>query len=80
MSEPVAEGRARRSELASSAPGVIAARQSGGGFGGCMLAYVLADQVDAFAAQVRRQYREMTGIEATIHVTEPSGGAGVLES
>jgi galactokinase len=70
----------RMYEAMTGAPGVIAARQSGGGFGGCMLAYVLADRVDEFAAHVRGQYREKTGIEATIHVTEPSAGAGLLES
>jgi len=69
----------RMYEAMSGAPGVIAARQSGGGFGGCMLAYVQAESVDAFAAQVRRQYKEKTGIEAAIHATEPSAGAGALE-
>ncbi len=66
----------RMYEAMLGAPGVIAARQSGGGFGGCLLAYVEADRVPAFAEQVRRQYREKTGIEATIHATEPSAGAG----
>jgi len=70
----------RMYEAMTAAPGVIAARQSGGGFGGCMLAYVLADRVAEFAEQVRRQYKEKTGIEATIHVTEPSAGAGALEA
>jgi galactokinase len=28
---------------------------------------------------VRRQYKEKTGLEATIHATEPSAGAGPLE-
>jgi galactokinase len=70
----------RMYEAMTAAPGVIAARQSGGGFGGCMLAYVLADRVSEFAEQVRRQYKEKTGIEATIHVTEPSAGAGALEA
>jgi galactokinase len=69
----------RMYEAMIGAPGVIAARQSGGGFGGCMLAYVQAESVDAFAAQVRKQYREKTGIEATIHATQPSAGAGALE-
>ena len=44
-----------------------------------MLAYVQAERVAEFAEQVRRQYKEKTGIEATIHVTEPSAGAGALE-
>lgn len=69
----------RMYEAMTGAPGVIAARQSGGGFGGCMLAYVQADRVEEFAGQVRRQYKDKTGIEATIHVTEPSAGAGTLE-
>ena len=34
----------------------------------------------SFAGQVRGQYKEKTGIEATIHVTEPSAGAGALEA
>jgi galactokinase len=69
----------RMYEAMTGAPGVIAARQSGGGFGGCMLAYVREDRVAEFAEQVRRQYKEATGIEATIHATEPSAGAGPLE-
>jgi galactokinase len=69
----------RMYEAMTSAPGVVAARQSGGGFGGCMLAYVLASRVPEFAQHVQRQYKEETGIEATIHVTEPSAGAGPLE-
>jgi galactokinase len=69
----------RMYEAMSGAPGAIAARQSGGGFGGCMVAYVQAERVEQFAEQVHRRYREATGIEAAIHVTEPSAGAGALE-
>ena len=69
----------RMYEAMMSGPGIVAARQSGGGFGGCMIAYVLADQVDAFAAHVGASYREKTGIEPAIHATAPSAGAGPLE-
>ncbi len=69
----------RMYEAMTGAPGVIAARQSGGGFGGCLLAYVQAERVGEFAEQVRRQYKEKTGLEATIHATQPSAGAGPLE-
>jgi galactokinase len=62
-----------------SGPGVVAARQSGGGFGGCMIAYVQADEVDSFAAHVRGTYRQMTDIEPAVYVTAPSAGAGSLE-
>jgi galactokinase len=69
----------RMYEAMMSGPGVVAARQSGGGFGGCMIAYVQADSVDAFAAHAGSSYREKTGIEPVIHVTAPSAGAGLLE-
>ena len=69
----------RMYEAMTRGPGVVAARQSGGGFGGCMIAYVERDRVDAFAAHVRTVYRKATGIEPAIHVTAPSAGAGPLE-
>lgn len=66
----------RMYEAMMGGPGAVAARQSGGGFGGCMLAYVEADRVDGFAAHVRAAYQEATGIEPAVHVTAPSAGAG----
>jgi galactokinase len=69
----------RMYEAMMSGPGIVAARQSGGGFGGCMIAYVEADAVQAFASHVRGTYSQMTQIEPAIHVTEPSAGAGPLE-
>lgn len=49
-----------------SAPGIIGARQAGAGFGGCMVAFVEADQADAFADVVRAVYGATTGIEARV--------------
>jgi galactokinase len=66
-------------EAMTSAPGAIAARQSGGGFGGCMVACVEAGRVDAFSAYVRATYRNASGTDATLHVAEPAEGAGPLE-
>jgi len=63
----------------SGAPGTVACRQSGGGFGGCMVAYVEAERVEEFTAHVSTTYRAATGIETTIHVTAPSAGAGPFE-
>jgi galactokinase len=68
----------RMYEAMTGGPGVVAARQSGGGFGGCMIAYVQADAVDTFAAHVRAAYTRATGIEPAVHVTAPSAGAGPL--
>ncbi len=62
----------------TSAPGCIAARQSGGGFGGCMIAYVEAARVDDFAADVVSKYKELSGIDAAVYPTAPSVGAGLL--
>jgi galactokinase len=69
----------RMFEAMSSAPGTVAARQSGGGFGGCMIAYVQAEEVDAFSGHVRKVYAEKTGISPTLYVTAPSAGAGALD-
>jgi galactokinase len=69
----------RMYEAMMSGPGVVAARQSGGGFGGCMIAYVQQDGVEAFAAHVREAYKKKTGIEPAVYVTAPSAGAGPLE-
>lgn len=65
-------------EAMLSAPGVIGGRQAGAGFGGCMVALVEADQVEAFTAHVRRTYRTLTDIEAHVYAVKPSDGAGVL--
>ena len=69
----------RMFEAMMSGPGIVAARQSGGGFGGCMLAYVLESQVEAFAAHVTQKYTAETQIQPVVYVTVPSAGAGVFE-
>ncbi len=66
-------------EAMSSAPGVIGCRQSGGGFGGCLVAYVDRRKIDAFSVAVADSYREKTGIDATVFGTTSAAGAGPLE-
>ena len=65
-------------EAMMAAPGVIGARQAGGGFGGCMVAFVEADKTDAFAALVARRYREETGLTPDVFAVAPADGAGVM--
>jgi len=60
------------------APGVVGARQAGAGFGGCMVAFVEADAIDAFGAAVTTAYREATGIAAEVYSVEAADGAGVM--
>jgi galactokinase len=60
------------------APGVIGGRQAGAGFGGCMVAFVEAGQVDAFADAVRAAYAAATGIACEVWPVEAAAGAGLL--
>ena len=59
-------------------PGVVAARQAGAGFGGCLVALVRQPQVDAFADHVRRAYAAETTIEPQIYSVQAAPGAGPL--
>lgn len=62
-----------------AAPGVIGARQAGAGFGGCMVALVETDAVDAFAGGVKEGYAARTGIDPYVYPVKPSAGAGPVE-
>ncbi|TFG63183.1 MAG: galactokinase [Spirochaetales bacterium] len=68
----------RMFESMMSAPGIVCARQSGGGFGGCMISLVEKNKVEAYADHIKKSYKEKTGIETSIYVTQPSDGAGEL--
>jgi galactokinase len=62
---------------AHALPGVIGARMTGGGFGGCTINLVRMDAVDNFKQAVGAVYRKATGIEPEIYVS--TAGAGVTE-
>ena len=62
------------------APGLIARRQAGAGFGGCLVSVVHRGSVDEFAEHVTREYHGATGIEPSIYGVEASPGAGELIS
>ena len=61
-----------------SAPGVIGARQTGAGFGGCMVAFVRQGGVEGFAQGVQAEYAARTGISAHVYAVRAAPGAGVL--
>lgn len=58
--------------------GVYGSRMTGGGFGGCTVTLVKADQADAACQAIVSQYREHCGIDAPAFVTTPAAGARVL--
>ncbi len=61
--------------LAQDLPGLIGARLTGGGFGGCTVNLVEAAHAPAFQAELGARYRQRTGIAPQIHICHASAGA-----
>lgn len=66
-------------ELAQDLPGLIGARLTGGGFGGCTVNLVEAAHAAEFAAQLGKRYEARIGIKAEIYLCHASEGARRLE-
>lgn len=66
-------------EAAWAAPGVIGARMTGAGFGGCTVNLVHQDQVAEAIAAIGAGYQQATGISADIYAVTPSDGARVVQ-
>jgi galactokinase len=62
-------------ELAQDLPGLIGARLTGGGFGGCTINLVEQSQAVAFQEELARLYAGQTGIVPQIFICHASGGA-----
>jgi galactokinase len=62
-------------ELAQDLQGLIGARLTGGGFGGCTINLVEQSQAPAFAAELGKRYAAKFGIEPQIHICHASAGA-----
>ena len=58
--------------------GVLGARMTGAGFGGCTVSIVANDAVDTFIRQVGEAYREKIGYSADFYVVEIGDGPRVL--
>lgn len=65
-------------DIARATRGVFGCRMTGGGFGGCAVALVDATCADAIQDDVRRGYRQATGIDPAMFVTMPADGARLL--
>lgn len=66
-------------ETALAVPGVVAARMTGAGFGGCTVNLVRHGAVDDLRRAVDTTYRRRTGREPRVFVVEPAPGASLLD-
>ncbi len=65
-------------EIAQKQPGCFGARITGGGFGGCTVNVVAADQAENFVSAVRTEYAKTMKINADCFICVPSDGALAL--
>ena len=59
--------------------GVYGCRMTGGGFGGCCVALVKTDCVDAITKKIAAEYKSKTGIDAAIFASRPAAGATIVK-
>ena len=62
-------------DLAQDLPGLIGARLTGGGFGGCTINVVKKEHAADFAKTLKTRYQQATGIDPEIHICHASAGA-----
>lgn len=67
-------------EAAWDTPGVIGARMTGAGFGGCTVNLVRPDAIDTAIAQIGRTYRRRTGSSADFYLVDSDDGAREVTS
>ena len=65
-------------DIARSVPGVVGARMTGAGFGGCTVNLVRHDAVEPLRRAVASEYPPRTGRRASCLVVEAVNGAGLL--
>jgi galactokinase len=65
-------------EIAATTPGVVAARMTGGGFGGCTVNLVHPDGIEALRVAVETRYASRTGKTPRIWEVEAAEGAGAV--
>lgn len=58
--------------------GVIGARMTGAGFGGCIVSLVKNDKIDSYIENVKREYKNKVGLEAEFYIATPGEGARKL--
>ncbi|MDE0484830.1 MAG: galactokinase [Candidatus Poribacteria bacterium] len=64
-------------DIAQSIDGVIGARMTGAGFGGCTVNLVYQDTVEEFQDRLMKEYTQRTGIEPDIYICNVGDGARI---
>ena len=64
-------------EAAEGLPGYYGGRMTGGGFGGCTLNLVVANDAQEFAGLISKRYQAATGIDPEVYICAAADGAGV---
>ncbi|MFW5991784.1 MAG: galactokinase [Halanaerobiaceae bacterium] len=62
-------------ELAMEQDGVLGARMTGAGFGGCTVNLVSENSAEEFVKNIKELYKEKTGIETDLYISSPAQGA-----
>ena len=65
-------------EIAGTVPGVVAARMTGGGFGGCTINLVRPDAVEGLRRAVLERYPARTGLEPMVIPVAAADGVGLI--
>ena len=61
------------------AGGIYGCRMTGGGFGGCCVALVKTEAIEAITKTIAAEYKAKTGIEASIFSSRPAAGATIIK-
>jgi galactokinase len=64
-------------DIAYSIDGVLGARMTGAGFGGCTVNLVYSNAVEEFRNRIMKEYTQRTGIEPDIYVCNVGDGARI---
>jgi galactokinase len=66
-------------ESAAALPGILGARLTGAGFGGCTVNLVKEEAVEPFVEGLKKAYQDKTGIEAAIFQCQAAAGTHVVD-
>jgi len=66
-------------DLALKQQGVLGARMTGAGFGGCTVNLIEKNYINCFKKNIKNEYKKNTGINPDIYITLPAEGAKIWE-